>query len=92
MTGFIVDFFGYAADDKSKKSQEAAKKKICPFMNRTCSKKIDKKDPCGVCGVQTVKMERLVIICPERLYADNYRILRIIAKKAFKVELSLPCF
>lgn len=32
MSGFIGEFFGYRAEDKSKVATDAAEKKACPFL------------------------------------------------------------
>ena len=32
MSGYISEFFGYRAEDKSKKADTAAAEKICPFL------------------------------------------------------------
>lgn len=90
MAGTIVDFFGYRADDDSNTSLEAVAKNLCPFIHDTCTKTLGRDGTCsGVCAVKQVSSDQRVICCPIRLYADEYEILRIIAKRTFGVELGL---
>ena len=90
MAGTIVDFFGYRASDDSDTSLEAVARNLCPFIHDTCTKTLGRDGSCsGVCAVKQVSSEQRVICCPIRLYADDYEILRIVAKKTFGVELGL---
>lgn len=90
MAGTIVDFFGYAAEDDSREALEAAAKSFCPFIHDTCTKTLGRDGACsGACGIKQVTMDDWVICCPIRLYADDYRILHIIAEKAFGCRLGL---
>lgn len=84
MAGTIVDFFGYAAEDDSQESLSAVAKNLCPFIHDTCTKVLGRDGTCsGVCAVKQVTADDWVICCPIRLYADDYRILHIIAEKTF---------
>ena len=90
MAGTIVDFFGYRAEDDSHTSLEAVAKNLCPFIHDTCTKTLGRDGSCsGVCAVKQVSSEQRIICCPIRLYADDYEILRIVAKRTFGVELGL---
>lgn len=90
MAGTIVDFFGYRAEDDSDTSLEAVAKNLCPFIHDTCTKILGRDGSCsGVCAVKQVSSDQRVICCPIRLYADDYEILRIVAKRTFGVELRL---
>ena len=91
MAGFIAEFFGYRAEDKSKVALQTAAKKICPFLNRQCTKILARdRDVSGVCTVkQKNENAPSIICCPNRLYADNYKMLQLIANDAFKKELKL---
>ena len=86
MAGYISEFFGYRAEDKSEAAIVAAAKKKCPFINGACVKMLSRAQvPSGVCSIRQ-KSERSpnVICCPIRIYADNYAMLYAIAFKAFK--------
>ena len=85
MAGYISDFFGYRAEDKSVQARTAADKKICPFLCSACTKVLSRdRVIAGACAIrQKTNGAPSVICCPIRLYADNYKLLRIIAQKAF---------
>jgi hypothetical protein len=76
----LVEIFGFAPDDKSRTATNMWNKSTCPFTNGKCSKyNHDKSVIYGVCSVtnginKTEGSE--VIICPKRLYANNYEILK----------------
>ncbi|MFR1987666.1 MAG: NotI family restriction endonuclease [Prevotellamassilia sp.] len=91
MAGYISEFFGYRAEDKSQKALETAAKKLCPFLNTSCIKILSRMQiPSGVCALrQKSKGSPDVICCPIRLYANNYKILHDIAQKAFGCNLAL---
>lgn len=90
MSGTIVDFFGYRASDTSEESLGAVAKNLCPFIHDTCTKTLGTEGVCsGVCAVKQVLNERRIICCPIRLYANDYEILRIVARKTFGVDLGL---
>ena len=90
MAGTIVDFFGYVAEDDSQESLSAVAKNLCPFIHDTCTKVLGRDGTCsGVCAVKQVTADDWVICCPIRLYADDYRILHIIAEKTFGQRLDM---
>lgn len=92
MTGIISDFFGYRSEDKSKEAIDAAAKYDCPFIHEECNKTLGRNGsryPSGACAVRQVTAENPVICCPIRLYADNYKILKIVARKTFGENLNL---
>lgn len=91
MSGYISEFFGYRAEDKSETALRAAAKKLCPFTNSACVKILSRAQvPSGVCTIrQKTSGSPSVICCPIRIYADNYAMLRDIAYKAFKQKFNL---
>lgn len=90
MAGTIVDFFGYRAADSSEESLGAAARNLCPFIHDTCTKTLGRDGSCsGVCAVKQISSEQRIICCPTRLYANDYEILRIVARKTFGIELGL---
>ncbi|MCU1479796.1 MAG: Restriction endonuclease NotI [Subtercola sp.] len=88
MAGTIWEFFGYRADDTSPESLAAAENRQCPFLGATCEKKLHDSEVSGACTIKPVTSGP-VICCPIRLYADDYRILRDVADKAFGAGISL---
>ena len=91
MSGYISEFFGYRAEDKSTRAIHAANSKICPFLNKPCTKVLSRdRTVSGVCSVrQKSSGSPSVICCPIRIYADDYKMLRTIAAKAFGEGLNL---
>jgi len=91
MSGYISEFFGYRAEDKTPISLKAAAGGICPFLSSQCIKTLSRDGTAsGVCSVkQKTKSAPVVICCPIRLYADDYQILKKISYNAFKQDLKL---
>ena len=84
----IFELFGYSPNDNSVAAVNARKEQTCPSIGGACSKQIgsaSNRIQSGVCAI-TDKNGEPVIICPIRLYADNYTLLSIVAKLAFKVD------
>ncbi len=91
MAGFITEFFGYRAEDQSKTALDAAASNKCPFTGNFCIKRLGRdKTIAGVCSVkQKTEGSPSVICCPIRLYAEDYKMLHLIAYKAFGQHLHL---
>lgn len=91
MACYISEFFGYKAADKSPISLQTAAKRNCPFLGSFCIKTLSReKVISGVCAIrQKTNGSPSVICCPIRLYAENYKMLRLISEKAFKKQLNL---
>lgn len=90
MAGFISEFFGYKAEDASSPALEAAARKICPFLGKQCTKVLKDRTISGVCAIrQKSKASPDVICCPNRIYAEGYKMLKTIAFKAFGTHLGL---
>jgi hypothetical protein len=91
MAGYISEFFGYRAEDKSDISLKAAEGRLCPFIGGICSKKLFRDGAVsGVCSIrQKTGDSPSVICCPARLYANGYRLLYQIALRAFGCMLPL---
>lgn len=91
MAGYITEFFGYRAEDCSEQATMAAIRKICPFLGSQCAKVLSRdRIISGVCAVrQKTVGSPSVICCPNRIYAENYKMLRLIAQQAFGCKLDL---
>ncbi len=76
----IVELFGYRPDDISKIAAESCNARRCPFLGSICTKtNHDQTEVLGVCSVtHGVKKEigTEVIICPNRLYANSFQVLK----------------
>lgn len=90
MAGFIAEFFGFPPDDHSPISLQAAAKRDCPFLNSPCTKRFHGGELSGVCAVRQKGQDAPPIICcPNRIYAEDHKILHVIAKDAFGRNLNL---
>lgn len=91
MAGYIAEFFGYRAEDKSKTATENAAKGLCPFLGNQCTKILSRdRTISGVCAIrQKSEGSPSVICCPNRLYSDDYSLLKKISTNAFGQELTL---
>lgn len=91
MAGYIAEFFGYRSEDTSTEALQAAARKTCSFLGGQCTKILSRdRDIAGVCSVRSKsKNAPTVICCPNRLYAEDYKILHTIAQSAFKQPLNL---
>jgi hypothetical protein len=91
MAGYITEFFGYRAEDKSGTAMRAAASGFCPFLGSQCAKALSRDGILsGVCAIlQKSDNAPSVICCPVRLYADNYKVLSTISNMAFGQSLKL---
>ena len=93
MSGFISEFFGYRAEDNSTLAAQNVSRQVCPFLGSYCTKALGDRSNrtlSGVCSVRQVSAgSPSVICCPNRMYAENYKMLSTITEKAFRVSLNL---
>ena len=85
MSGYISEFFGYRAEDTSTIAAENTSRQVCPFLSSYCTKALGDKTNrtlSGVCAVRQVTPGSPdVICCPNRIYAENYKMLSTMHKK-----------
>ncbi len=79
----ITEWFGYHYGVQSEVAKQTRADALCPFIDAPCSKKFNDASVSGVCSVLTNTEPKPVIICPNRLYADNYAVLGQVAEVAF---------
>lgn len=84
----IVEFFGYSPSDHSQEARRARQDRRCPFLNSGCTKHFRDGEISGACTVRLVNSGP-VICCPNRLYADDYKILQEIAESCFGQDVRL---
>ena len=93
MSGYISEIFGYRAEDLSDTALQNISKQVCPLLSSYCTKALGDRTNrtlSGVCAVRQVSDGSPdVICCPNRIYAENYKMLSTIALKAFGVEYHL---
>ena len=91
MAGYIAEFFGYRAEDNSEVSLLTAASRRCPFIESQCTKVLSRdREVSGVCAIRQKTVDSApVICCPNRIYANNYRMLHSISNIAFGETLGL---
>lgn len=78
----LVEIFGYAPKDATPNARKYWELKACPFVGRACTKYDHTHTICyGTCSVTNAGQE--VVICPNRLYANNYEPIRDVAENVF---------
>lgn len=78
----LVEIFGHAPNDGTPNARKYWELKACPFVGRACTKYDHTNTICyGTCSVTNAGQE--VVICPNRLYANNYESIRHVADDVF---------
>ena len=87
----IHEFFGFPALESTPESRIIRENELCPFVEGKCIKKIQLDDERRICGVCSLKPPTSdpVVTCPQRMYAENYKILHEVADLAFGRPLDL---
>jgi hypothetical protein len=87
----LVEIFGYSPDDLTPCVRKLWDLGACPFTNKPCSKtNHDTTIVYGTCSVTTTFGD--CIICPNRLYENNYAVLKSVASDAFGDEAEFMMF
>ncbi|MFP3586381.1 NotI family restriction endonuclease [Paraburkholderia sp. SIMBA_055] len=82
MASRIIEFFGYAPQDRSEAARQARDGRQCPFIGAVCQKTLNDGEVSGACTLKPANGPA-VICCPIRLYASQHQILRDVAEVAF---------
>lgn len=83
----LIEVFGYRPDDLTPSVRMLWDMGACPFINKACIKfNHDKSIIYGTCSV-TAGANKDVVICPNRLYANNYEVIKKVAVDAFSERL-----
>lgn len=78
----LVEVFGYSPDDLTRSVRALWSMGGCPFTNKGCIKiNHDQTITYGTCSVTSPYGN--IIICPNRLYVNNYEILAKVSQDAF---------
>ncbi|SDB56470.1 Restriction endonuclease NotI [Ruminococcaceae bacterium FB2012] len=78
----IVEIFGYAPNDTSDECRSLWRIGACPFVQIPCNKKNhDSTITYGTCSVTSPYGD--CIICPNRLYVNQFETLKTVAQDAF---------
>jgi len=87
----IVEIFGYSPDDLTKDARTLWNLGACPFVNKACSKSNSEQTVVyGTCSVTTTFGD--CIICPNRIYENNYKSLKRVAEDAFGSDIEFLTF
>lgn len=82
MSRDLTEIFGYNPDDLTKNVRKLWSLGACPFINKTCIKfNHDQTITYGTCSVTSPYGD--IIICPNRLYADDYEVLKRVSADVF---------
>lgn len=78
----LIEVFGYAPDDLTSQCRSLWNLSACTFTNKQCTKtNHDGSIVYGTCSVSSPFGD--CVICPKRLYENNYATLRTISKEVF---------
>ena len=78
----VAEFFGFKPQDASEKAASFRKSGQCPFIGERCIKRFKSGTTSGACTVKPATSGP-VICCPNRMYADDYRVLLDVARSCF---------
>ncbi len=85
----LAEIFGHAPDDLTRSTRQLWQLGACPFVNLPCVKhNHDNTITYGTCSVRNTPGDE-VIICPYRLYANNYGSIRSVSADAFGPDIKL---
>lgn len=79
----ITETFGFRVLDQSPVSRAQRESKICPFIGSKCWKSFRSGGlTSGVCVLKSPEGPE-VIVCPDRMYGENFKVLRDVAVQVF---------
>jgi Restriction endonuclease NotI len=84
----VVEFFGFNPQDSSATALGYRSGQKCPFVGGSCIKRFKSGTVSGACTVKPTTTGP-VICCPNRMYAENYRVLLDIAQACFGSDVRL---
>ena len=78
----LVEIFGYSPLDTTPIARKFWQLSACPFIGKACTKFDHSNTICyGTCSVTNAGQN--VVICPNRLYANNYQAIRKVSQEVF---------
>ena len=77
----VRELFGYPPE--APEFPDAIRVRECPFIGYACRKNFSDGMASGLCTASATKDPSPVICCPQRLYADDYAVLRRVSEDAF---------
>jgi hypothetical protein len=85
----IAELYGYPANDRSSDALRARRERASPFLRGSCTKLDHTGVSTGVCSVYNPREREETIICPNRLYFNNYHVLEEVIEDAFGPRFGL---
>lgn len=87
----LAEIFGYAPNDLTNTARSLWDIGACPFINKECIKtNHDQSIIYGTCSVTSPYGD--IIICPNRLYENNYNSIRKVSHDAFGEDIEFLLF
>ena len=83
----VTELFGFSPS--SDEFSQAVRACECPFIRQPCRKRFSDGMMSGLCSASATKNPTPVICCPQRLYANDYEILKRISSEAFGDNIPL---
>ena len=83
----ITELFGYSPH--AAEFSNAVRSRICPFIGVPCRKNFSDGMASGLCSAAATKDSTPVICCPQRLYANDYQVLRQVCTSAFGAHIPM---
>ena len=84
----IVELFGFAPDDQTPEVAAVRANASCPFVGGKCVKQFKSGLISGACALKPTNSGP-VICCPNRMYAEDYKVLLDVARDAFGAGMRL---
>lgn len=84
----IFELFGFRRSEESEVAKSTISRMDCPFVGGECRKHLSDGTISGACSLSTNKYPA-TIICPYRLYGDDYKVLSDVSEFAFGPGLNL---
>lgn len=83
----VTELFGYSPN--TPEFEEAVRSQSCPFGSIKCRKNFSDGMASGLCSATATKDPTPVICCPQRLYANDYQILKNVCHSAFGSDIPM---
>lgn len=83
-----AEIFGFPPKNQSDEAEKARSEYLCPFIRKKCTKQTRLLSyPLGICSVWHAGAPR--IICPQRFYFEELKLLKTIARNFLRGEFNL---
>ncbi|HME06488.1 MAG TPA: hypothetical protein VKG25_05530 [Bryobacteraceae bacterium] len=85
----ITETFGFRVSDQSPAALAQRESQICPFTGLKCWKSFRSGGLTnGVCVLKPSEAPE-VVVCPDRMYGESFKVLKDVAEQAFGAGISL---